>query len=53
MLRRGLIDFERIVPGFKSALQAAGAVDINFLMDTCGVCMLTSSTCLQKMLHIC
>lgn len=37
MLSRGLIDFERIVPGFKEALLAAGAVNINFLMDTCGV----------------
>ena len=37
MLRRGLIDFEHIIPGFSSALQAAGAVNINFLMDTCGV----------------
>ena len=37
MLRRGLNDFERIIPGFKTALQAAGAVEINFLMDTCGV----------------
>ena len=37
MLRRGLADFECIVPGFKEGLLAAGAVNINFLMDTCGV----------------